>query len=40
VEYRTEEGTTLMNGEKSRKFFVKKLRELLRMNELFVPSSH
>ena len=35
VKYRTNEGTTLMNGDKIRKLFVKELRKLLKNNEEF-----
>jgi flagellar biosynthesis GTPase FlhF len=35
VKYRTNEGTTLMNGDKIRKLFVKELRKLLKNNDEF-----
>jgi len=35
VEYRTNEGTTRMNGDKIRKLFVKELRKLLKNNDEF-----
>jgi len=35
VEYETTERTTQMNGDKNRKSFVRKLREMLRMNDEF-----
>jgi hypothetical protein len=35
VEYRTNEGTTLMNGDKIRKLFVKELRKLSKNNDEF-----